>query len=106
MALRKIPVRNDLPAYTMRVDLNSVIFVLSFRYNQRADRWIMDVSTEEDEIIIQGIVLITGIPLLTQYVDERLPEGELIVLDRTDQQTNPTRNNFGEDVELYYEEIE
>lgn len=106
MALRKIPVRNDLPNYTMRVDLNSVIFILEFRYNERADRWVMDVQTEEAETIIQGVVLVTGVPLLSQYVDERLPEGDFVVLDRAGENINPTRDNFGEDVELYYNEIE
>ena len=106
MALRKIPVRNDLPSYTMRVDLNSVIYILSFRFNQRGERWVMDILTEEEETIIQGVVLLTGIPLLTQYVDARLPEGDFIIFDRLEKNINPTRDNFGEDVELYYDEVE
>ena len=104
MALLQIPVRNDLPSYTMRVELDGSIFILRFRYNERSTRWYMDISTEENELIVGGIALLTGVPLISQYVDSRLPEGDFVVFDRASKNENPSRETFGEDIELFYNE--
>lgn len=105
MSLKLIPVRNDLPAYSLRVDLNGKIFSLLFRWNERALRWVMDVQNDDGLAIVNGILVLTNIPLLYQYKNENLPEGDFIVLDRFDQGRDPSRDNFGEDVELFYNEV-
>ena len=105
MALKRIPVRNDLPAYSMRIELSGEIFALNFRYNQRSTRWIMDILTEDETPILEGVLLRVDVPLLSQYFDESLPEGDFIVLDRSNLGREPNRDNFGDELELFYNEV-
>ena len=107
MALLKIPTRNDLPSYLQRVELESVIYNLSFRYNERMDRWVMDIQDQEENNILMGIVLLTNVPLLQQYVIDGLPPGDFILLHREeDNDANAGREDLGDSINLFYQESE
>lgn len=106
MAILEIPIRSDLPAYNFQINLEGTVFTLHFRYNSRSERWFMDINDTDDEQIVVGIPLLYGLPLVDRYKDERLPLGRFIIVDETGEERNPTRDGFGTDFKLLYQESE
>jgi hypothetical protein len=77
-----IPTVAGVPYYTMRTRLDGREYNLRFAYNERSDRWHLDIATDADEPLVSGIKLICNWPLLRFFKwDRRLPPGELRVMD-------------------------
>jgi hypothetical protein len=104
MALLQLPVRNDFPAYEFQISLDGRVFFLAFRFNSRANRWIMDILNDSRVNILMGIPLLTGLPLVQAYRREALPPGTFYCIDQTGAGRNPDRETLGVDVLLIYEE--
>lgn len=103
MTAQVIPVRSDIPAYSMRCDLSGVEFVLLFRFNDRAGLWFMEVSDSAGEPIRSGIPIVLGLPLLRTCVDLRRPAGDFIAIDQTNKGLDATtQEDFGDRVILVY----
>lgn len=100
----EIPVRSDIPSYEFKTDLENVLYNFSIRWNERMATWIMDIGDEQGVIIVGGIPLLTGINILGPYKNELLPPGLFVVYDETGENRNPTRENFGVDIKLLYQE--
>jgi hypothetical protein len=101
------PLRNDLPAYKIKVSLTSVAYTLRFRYNTRMQRWIMDCADASNNDIVNGVPLLINNLELYQYVNSLLPYGQLIPVDnRNNIQEQPTRYSFGTTHDLLYAEAE
>ena len=62
-------------------DLGGRDYLLTFRWNQRAGRWVLDVATEGGDVIAAGRVLVPSMPVLRGVRDARAPEGMLVLLD-------------------------
>ena len=104
MALLKITTRADFPSYSQRVELDGVIYNLIIRYNERMSRWILDIQDQEETDILIGIPMLTGVPLLQQYVKNDLPPGDFILLHRDGTDINAEREDLGDAVNLFYQE--
>lgn len=104
MALVKLPVDSLRPNYSFKIDLEGVTYTLSFRYNTRDVIWAMDVADEGGVIILSGIPLVLGTILLERFPDSNIPPGDFFVLNLEDETAEATRDNFGTDVLLMYEE--
>lgn len=91
----------------MVVTLDGSDFLLEFRYNQREDRWYFDVSLTDGTVLVRGVKVVCGVPLLRRYADSRLPKGTLVALPNTPGNTAPGLKELGEDkrVTLYYFEL-
>jgi len=106
MALVVLPIRNDLPAYKFKLDLDSKTYVLSFRYNGRMARWFMDLLDESDNQIRMGIKILTNVNLFTILKKTNMPQGDFLAFHETGLELNAERLEFGEEVKLYYNEVE
>jgi hypothetical protein len=96
MAIVQIPTWPD-PYYLQKVRLDGRDFVLHFAFNQREDRWSLDIHDDEDEPIVQGLKLLANWPLLRHYRwNESLPPGELIVMDLTGDGAPPGLDELGD----------
>ena len=104
MAIIGIPLRNDIPSYQFRVDLDAVTYTLSIRYNTRMDRWIMDFNDENNSPLVTGIILILGTSLLARFAKAELPDGNLFLINIENENTEGNRDNFSNNVQLFYEE--
>jgi hypothetical protein len=104
MALIEIPVRSDLKAYEFQIELDGGVYTLGFRYNERMDRWLMDIADGAGVEVLNGVVLLTNIPLTDDYVKEGLPPGRFICEDRTGQSKDAGIDDLGNDVRLLYQE--
>jgi len=99
----EIPLRNDIPSYSFRVDLGITTYTLAIHYNARMDRWTMDFKTENNENIVTGIPLLLGTSLLRRFQDERLPNGDLYMINIENENVEGNRDNFGTNVKLLFE---
>ena len=99
-----IPVRADLPAYKFQIDLESVLYTFSFRYNERMDRWIMDIADQNENDILLGTPILTRFNLVERFKTASLPPGEFFALDESGNAKQPGRDDLGNDVKLFYVE--
>lgn len=104
MALIKIPLRNDIPSYEFKVDLDGTTYTIKIRYNTRTGIWVMDLYTDNDVAIIVGIPLLVGTIFFDRFTDDRLPEGDMFILNIEDEDAEATRDNLNENVLLLYDE--
>ena len=107
MAIRTIPIDPALLAFSFKVDLDNKSYRFRFAWNARVSVWTMNVLSEA------GIELVNGIPIYPKQLllkpfqyNEDLPQGNLFALNLVDGNTPPTRENFGSDVVVLYEEAE
>jgi len=104
MSIKEIPVRNDYPAYSFSIDLDGINYTLAFKHHSRMDKWTMDIISSEGVAIVEGIAILTDLPLLQGLIVEGLPPGQFIAIDETGNGANPNETNFGTDIKLLYEE--
>ncbi len=104
MALIEIPVRNDLPAYKFSLDLDAKSYVLSFRYNGRMERWVMDLLDDTENPIRTGIKILTTVDLFPILKKETMPQGTFLAFHETGLEINAERIEFGDSVKLFYNE--
>jgi len=86
-----IPIKNS-PNHTIFIDLDAITYKLEFLYNSVANFWSMSIYDDDDNLLIAGVKIIPNYPLLTQYVNSSLPQGEIIceVSNTTEQITRDT----------------
>jgi hypothetical protein len=104
MALIEIPTRSDLKAYEMQLELDGVTYTLGFRFNERLGLWVMDIGDANENDLLNGIPLLTNVPLTDDYVAEGLPPGRFICEDTTGQSRDAGAEDLGNGVRLLYEE--
>jgi len=104
VALVLLPVRNDLPAYNFRIDLDEVVYKLTIKFNERMNTWFMDVSNDEDEALIYGIPLLSEVDLLPIQKPETFPPGDFVLAHETIDFENAIRETLGREVNLFYNE--
>ncbi len=93
--------------YSQRTVLGGVSYVLTFRYNSRMDRWILDIADAN------AVTLVTGVPILGRWAGLRrfngiipgLPKGALAATDLTGADRDPQEATFGNDVPLFYLDV-
>jgi len=99
-----MPVNSDNPFYTFTVELENVTYGFNISYNQRADRWFMDILDNEENVLLAGIPLLTGRDLIGRFKNPSLPPGWLVVMDTTGNDNSPGRNDLGVTCPLLYME--
>lgn len=92
----------DSPEWEQNVRLSGVTYRLRGRYNVVGDRWVLDILTADRELIVGGVRVVRGLLLTRQFLDPRLPPGDLFALG----EGQPTRANMGAGVQLIYVEPE
>lgn len=68
-------------------------YLFRIQLNVRADLWTIDVNTEDDEPIAQGIPLVLGADL---FANERFTYGTLFVVDYTGKGIDPSADNLAD----------
>lgn len=104
MALIQLPLRSDVPAFTFQTDLDGTTYSFKFRYNSRMDRWAFDILTANEEPIVSSVLVVAGTFLLERFSDPRLPQGDLFVLNKEDENASPGRNDLQKNVFILYDE--
>lgn len=75
------PSSNTLEAYDYRIDMDGVLYHLTFRFNARDEFWYMDVQDGLDDTNLRmGVKLVSQWELLRTYKAAKAPEGKLTLI--------------------------
>lgn len=76
----------DLNDSLTEVELDGMTVFLRLSWNSEAEQWVMSVENAYNELIVAGIAVVPGTPLLAGYRHLSVPAGELVALapDRRD----------------------
>lgn len=102
MATLIIPVRADLPAYKFQIDLEAKLYTFKFRYNERMDRWVMDIADENENALLSGIAILTDWDLIGRFKNDALPPGTFLAMDESGERKYAAREDLGNDIKLFY----
>lgn len=101
-----VPVAETTDAFVEQVDLDGRVYDLAFRWNARDVHWFLDVG-RDGVVLIAGVKLVNSTDLLGQFGRiENLPPGILSIEDLDDADADPDDENFGDRVQLVYEEVD
>lgn len=98
-----IPVNKETDAYSMSVEMDNKVYDLTLHFNAREDRWYLRVS-RNDVIVVDGIKLVHGTDLLSQYRAYDVPAGILSIVDSSGLYQDPSSSEFGNTIQLQYDE--
>ena len=103
MATLEIPFQRTPVPFSQRVLLDTVPYVLSFKYNSRTGLYTMDITSADGTVLLAGIVLLNGVLLTLRYLGRiaGLPEGNFVVIDETEQGRDLVPD-VGKEVKLIY----
>ena len=80
----------DAPFYTQRVPLDGTQYQLSFAWNHRLGTWSLDLDDTTGNVIVHGVRIMVGVPLLTRYhYLESCPPGEIVCVSNTQNDSPP-----------------
>lgn len=90
------PEASQQPVISWRSRLEGVTYRFKISYRQRYDCWDLEIATASGEVLIDGIRVTEGFPLLAAWSDIRLPPGTLTCIDSQGLGAHPTRNDWRE----------
>lgn len=103
MAILEVPTRTDVSVYDFTIELDSVVFRLSWTYNTRAGRWFLSVLDLDGNQLRDGIKVVSNWPLTLQWIQQGRPDGEFLSANpETDD--DPDRETFGTASVMTYDE--
>jgi len=74
----------DAAHFEQRVELEGVVYVLTFHWNARQGLWSLDVGVPGEDASVAGMTIAANRFLLTRYhTIDGVPPGELIAMDQT-----------------------
>ncbi len=96
-----IPMNNYADS-TVEVTLEGRPYIFRMRWNTRGAFWVLSISDRNEELIIDGLRLVSGFPINLYHKDSRLPKGLFAVVDlnTNTQFQEPGRNDFVADRQL------
>lgn len=68
----------DQNDFVVEAALEDMTYFLRFSWNSEAEIWVMSIENAENELIIQGVVLVPNVALLAPIRRLELPPGEFI----------------------------
>jgi len=104
MVIKQLPVNSDIANYEFKTDLEGTRYIFTFRFNTRANRWIVDILQDDKTMILSGIPLVLGTDLIGRFQNADLPPGNLFLVNLENEYAECGRNDLGNDVLLMYQE--
>lgn len=98
----EVPLKKGLPFFDLQVELESVTYTLTLRWNERAARWFLDVADVTGEVLhLGGMCVVADFPI-APHITGREPRGALIFVDTSGEGLDPGFEDLGERVVLRY----
>lgn len=91
----------DQNDFVLEANLDDITYFLRFSWNSEAEIWVMGIENANNEIILQGVVLVANVALLAQFRSFDLPAGEFIAYVDNDLATIG-RNSFLDGTAVLY----
>ena len=93
-------------AWQSQITLNSVIFILYFRWNAMNKYWVMNIYDRNDNPIVLGIKVVSNYNLTKQFsAINGMPQGDIICQNILGLWTDIMRFDMGQTTELIYYEL-
>jgi hypothetical protein len=91
--------------FDQRILLSAVPYTLRFQYSIRGQVWKLSIFNDGGELLLGGISIVNGFPLLLPYhSNAEIPVGELVAIANTLPDVNAQGGDLGSRVVLYYVE--
>lgn len=103
MAILELFTRTDLSVYDYTVDLDDVVYTLSFVFNVRSNHWYFSVQDIDGNELRSGLKLVSNWAPWLRWVQQSRPEGELICTN-AENDDDPDRDTLGTTAILVYGE--
>jgi hypothetical protein len=94
----------DTHLYQVIFTIEDVDYRLDLRYNDRMERWCLDITTQAGDTVITGAVIVLGVDLFSYAVPALRPRGSMYAIWRqgTDAAPEPTERTLGQGQLLIY----
>lgn len=76
-----IPLSKSEPYQSLSVALSGRPYKLSLLWNELAQYWSITIQMLDGTVLLRNIKMVQNYPLLKNFVDDRLPNGELVFLN-------------------------
>ncbi len=97
----EIPIINA-SSFIEDVVIDNVVYSLHFKWNGRAKSWLLDLSTQDGELLVAGLKILPSWELLEIYTNTKLPPGNIFVLDTENTDVVPGRFELGGRAKIIY----
>lgn len=98
-----IPTVPDLNAYTQRVPLDDEYFSITLRWNDRAERWYMDLADSQGAAIAYGLAIESDTVLTAHLAGlVGMPRGIFVAVDGTGSGEDAGYDELGQRVQIVY----
>ena len=106
MSILEIPLTPDTPDFRQVASLDGAAYVLDVSFSDRTNSWYVSVLQQREDSeptpIAEGVRLAVNYPVLAGIVFDGRPQGELIPIDLTNRGIDPSYEDLGTRVRLYY----
>lgn len=102
MATWIIPTLADTEFYTERVELDGVVFALTFAWNTREEKWYLSIADADGVALASGIKIVADWPLFQSVSNTDMPKGMMIANDTSGAGLDPGLDELGGRVLLMY----
>lgn len=102
----EIPTTKDFPSQSATVTIDNAIFIFHFRWNDRFERWFMDILDESENNILVGVPLHINRDLIGRFRTPALPQGQMIFYDTSEKIREAGRDDMGYRAKLLYRAFE
>lgn len=104
MALLKLPIQNDIGDFNFKISLDGDSFFFFFQYDARDDSWFISISDADEITLVEGIKMVVDVNLFGQFGHLDIPQGNLFCSNSENPNTEPNIENFGNNIQLFYDE--
>lgn len=106
MATVEIPLDSSLVAQKFRVDLDGITFTFDFDFNERSQRWRMNISDDVESPLLTGVPVLPDVDLLRYHQhNPNIPQGNFAAFNLDSPGVPPVNGELGSEVILIYEEV-
>jgi len=105
MTIQIVPTSPDEAFYSQRTTLDGVVYVLTFRLNQRENTYRFDLALSDGTLLASGVKVVCNRPLLERIAwNLQAPKGVLVAIAGGADESCPGLGELGEGrrVTLYY----
>lgn len=95
----EIPLSPNAQRFT--IDLQQVTYNMMVVWNAAMNCWVLDIADLNNSPLLQGLPIVTGIDLLTQFAHLGIG-GALVAMTDSDLDKVPTYANLGDSGHLYF----
>lgn len=88
--------------FEMQIEIDGVIYIIKIQWNSLNEYWSMSIYNRNDDPLILGVKVVNNYDLLSQYVIEGLPKGNLICQSVIDEWGKIGRFDMGQKSDLFY----